>query len=108
MGYGYQDQIVEALGVIAAGPPASPAAAVSAWQTLQTSVRDWRQMGAVSSTGGVGPSVSVYEGALAERVAIDLRVYRNAMAAAELAPDPVQALAPASSGVDFSLRPVRF
>ena len=102
----YESAIVEALGLTA---PAGgvPAAVQSAWTRLHESLTAWRQMHGVSHQSmGSGPSVSMFEDKLAQMVAIDLRVYHNALAAAELAPDAAQQRRPIGTGWDFSTRHV--
>lgn len=71
--------IIEGLGLTA------PAAVQSAWSRLQESLTAWRQMHGVSNQSmGSGPSVSMFEDKLAQMVAIDLRVYRNALETATM------------------------
>ena len=55
---------------------------------------------------GVGPHMSMFEDQLAQMVAIDLRVYRNALDAAGLASDPMQQRRPIGTGWDYSTRHV--
>jgi len=102
----YENDLVEALGLTAPATDA-PAAVQNAWVRLQESLTAWRQMHAISSQNmGTGPSVGMYEDKLAQMVSIDLRVYRNALTAAALAPDPLQSRRPIGSGLDFSTREV--
>jgi hypothetical protein len=102
----YESDIVEALGLIASTGDA-PAAVQSAWTRLQESLAAWRQMHAVANQGlGSGPSVSMFEDKLAQMVAIDLRVYRNALETAGLAADAMQQRRPMGTGWDFSTRHV--
>jgi len=102
----YEPAIVEALGLTAPAGDA-PAAVQSAWTRLQESLTAWRQMHGVSHQSlGAGPSVSMFEDKLAQMVAIDLRVYRNALDAVGLAADPMQQRRPMGTGWDFSTRHV--
>ena len=102
----YESAIVEALGLTAPAG-AAPAVVQSAWSRLQESLAAWRQMHAVANQGlGSGPSVSMFEDKLAQMVAIDLRVYRNALDAAGLASAPMQQRRPMGTGWDFSTRHV--
>lgn len=102
----YESAIIEALGLIAPAGDA-PAAVQSAWARLQESITAWRQMHAIANQGlGSGPSVSMFEDKLAQMVAIDLRVYRNALDAAGLAADAMQKRRPMGTGWDFSTRHV--
>jgi hypothetical protein len=102
----YESAIVEALNLVAPAGDA-PASVQSAWTRLQESISSWRQMHAVANQGlGSGPSVSMFEDKLAQMVAIDLRVYRNALDAAGLAADPMQRRRPIGTGWDFSTRHV--
>ena len=55
---------------------------------------------------GAGPGVSLFEDKLAQMVAIDLQVYRDALDAAGLPADPVQQRRPMGTGRDFSTRHV--
>ncbi len=78
----YGSEIVKALGM-AAPAGAAPTAAQSAWTRLREFLTAWRQMHGVSHQRmGSGPSVSMFEDKLTQMVAIDLRVYQNALAAA--------------------------
>ena len=100
----YKSAIVEALGLTAPAGDA-PAAVQSAWTRLEVSLTAWRQMHGLSHQSlGAGPSVSMFEGTLAQMVAIDLQVDRNALAAAGLAADPMQQRRPMGTGWDFSTR----
>jgi len=102
----YESAIVEALGLTAPAGDA-PAAVQSAWTRLQESMTAWRQMHAVANQWlGSGPSVSMFEDKLAQMVAIDLRVHRNALDAAWLASDPMQRRRPMGTARDFSTRHV--
>ncbi len=79
----------------------------SAWTRLQESLTVWRQMHGVSHQSlGAGSSVSMCEDKLAQMVSIDLQVYRNALANAGLAADPMQRRRPIGTGWDFSTRHV--
>ena len=102
----YESAIIEALG-LTAPPGDAPAAVQSAWSALQTAIANWQQMHGVSHQSmGAGPSVSMFEDKLAQMVSIDLQVYRNALAAAGLAADPMQQRRPMGTGWDFSTRHV--
>jgi hypothetical protein len=104
----YENDLVEALG-LSAPENTAPAAVQSAWTRLQDSLSAWRAMHGISHQSmGSGPSVSMYEDKLAQMVSIDLRVYKNALTAAEMAPDPLQSRRPVGSGFDFSTREVAF
>jgi|GEM_PF-4826999 len=102
----YESAIVEALSLIAPAGDA-PAAIQTAWSRLQESLTAWRHMHGVSHQSmGAGPSVSMFEDKLAQMVAIDLRVYKNALDAAGLASDRMQQRRPMGTGWDFSTRHV--
>jgi hypothetical protein len=102
----YESAIVEALDLNAPAADA-PVAIQSAWARFQESLAAWRQMHGVSHQGmGSRPSVSMFEDKLAQMVAIDLQVYRNALAAAGLNADPMQQRRPMGTGRDFSTRHV--
>lgn len=102
----YEFEIVEALGLPAPSVPA-PADVQSKWSRLQESLTNWRQMHGVSHQSmGSGPSVSMFEDKLAQMVAMDLRAYKNALAAAGLAPDATQTRRPIGTAWDFSTRHV--
>ncbi len=102
----YEAAIIEALG-LTAPPGDAPAAVQSTWSALQISIANWRQMHGVSHQSlGAGPSVSMFEDKLAQMVSIDLGVYKNALAAAGLAADPMQQRRPMGTGWDFSTRHV--
>ena len=104
----YENDVVEALGLTAPANDA-PAPVQSAWTALQEALTAWNEMHAVSSQSmGSGPSVGMFEDKLAQMVSIRLRVLKNALAAAELAPDPQQSRRPMGSGFDFSTREVAF
>ena len=102
----YESEIVDALGLTAPSGSA-PATIQLAWTRLQESLAAWRQMHGVSHQSlGAGPSVSMFEDKLAQMVSIDLGVYKNALAAAGLAADPMQQRRPMGTGWDFSTRHV--
>ena len=102
----YEAAIIEALG-LTAPPGDAPAAVQSAWSALQTSIANWRQMHGVShQSSGSGPSVGTFEGEFAKRVSIELGAYKNALAAAGLAADPMLLRRPIGTSWDFSTRHV--
>ncbi len=104
----YENDLVEALG-LSAPSEAAPAAVQKAWTALQASLTAWRQMHGIEQQSiGSGPVVTMFEDKLSQMVSIDLRVFKNALAAAELTPDPLQGRRPIGSGFDFSTRAVSF
>lgn len=104
----YESDIIAALGLTAPANTA-PATVQSAWTRLQDSITAWRAMHGISHQSmGSGPSVGMFEDKLAQMVSIDLRVYRNALAAAGLTGDPRQAVPPMGAGMRFDTREVCF